>query len=211
MPAYARKEDARLQDSDAAQGAGLANVSVDELAPEFDEFAAVEAAKTGDQEALSALYGHYFPRVYRYVAARLLNSEDAEDVTTEVFLRIIDNIQGFTWRGLPFGAWVFRIARNEVVSHVRKQKVRGNAAQIDESIPDSSGDHAGAIELQFTIAEVRMAAEKLPEAQRQVIALRFGAGLSVAETAAALKKTENNVKVLQHKAIAKLQTLVRLD
>ena len=81
--------------------------------------------------------------------------------------------------------------------------------KITESIPDGSPDHVLEIETQFTIAIVRQAAEKLPEAQRQVIALRFGAGLSVAETAKALKKTENNVKVLQHKAIAKLQTLTR--
>jgi len=200
-----------LQDSGAAQGADLAQISVHELAPGFDEFAAVEAAKEGDQGALSALYEHYFPRVYRYVAARLINREDAEDVTTEVFLRIIDNINGFTWRGLPFGAWVFRIARNEVVSHVRKQKVRGMPALLDESIPDASEDHTRVVEVEFTMIEVRAAASRLPEAQRQVIALRFGAGLSVAETASALKKTENNVKVLQHKAIAKLQTLVRLD
>jgi RNA polymerase sigma-70 factor (ECF subfamily) len=61
----------------------------------------------------------------------------------------------------------------------------------------------------MTVATIRAAAEKLPEAQRQVIALRFGAGLSVAETAQSLGKTENNVKVLQHKAIAKLQIMVR--
>ena len=189
----------------------MAQISVGELAPEFDEFACVEAAKEGDQGALSALYEHYFPRVFRFVAARLVNSEDAEDVTTEVFLRIIDNIGGFTWRGLPFGAWVFRIARNEVISHVRKQKVRGMPAPLDESIPVASEDHTRVVEFAFTMAEVRTAAARLPDAQRQVIALRFGAGLSVAETASALKKTENNVKVLQHKAIAKLQTMVRLD
>ena len=189
----------------------MANVSVGELAPEFDEQAVVTAAQRGDQSALSDLYEHYFPRVYRYVASRLGNTEDAEDVTEEIFLRLIDNLGTFTFRGLPFGAWVFRIARNELVSHVRRQKVRSATAPLTEFIPDSAPDHVLEIETQFTIAIVRQAAEKLPEAQRQVIALRFGAGLSVAETAKALKKTENNVKVLQHKAIARLQTLVRRD
>ncbi len=184
---------------------------VDALAPEFDEQATVEAAQRGDQRALSDLYEYYFPKVYRYVNARLATSEDAEDVSTEVFLRIIDNIGSFTFCGLPFGAWVFRIARNEVVSFVRRQKVRGVTAELNESIADLNADHVVEIETQFTIAVVREAAERLPEAQRQVIALRFGAGLSVAETAAALSKTENNVKVLQHKAIAKLQTMVPRD
>ena len=112
-------------------------------------------------------------------------------------------------KSVPFGAWVFRIARNEVVSHVRRQKIRSGNAPLTETIQDPSPDHVEQIALQFTIATVRQATEKLPEAQRQVITLRFGAGLSVAETAKALGKTENNVKVLQHKAIAKLQTMVR--
>jgi len=195
----------------AAQGAGLADPSVGELASDFDEQAVVLAAQRGDQVALSHLYEYYFPRVYRFVATRLTSSEDAEDVTEEIFLRVIDNIGKFTFRGLPFGAWIFRIARNEVVSHVRRQKVRSVTAPLTEFIPDLSQDHVLEIETQFTMAMVREAAEKLPEAQRQVIALRFGAGLSVAETAQALKKTENNVKVLQHKGIAKLKTMVRHD
>ena len=197
--------------SGTAQGAGLAYTSVGEMAPDFDERAIVDAAQVGDQQALAALYDHYFPRVYRYVSTRLTSTEDAEDVTTEIFLRIIENLRSFSWRGLPFGAWVFRIARNEVVSHVRRQKVRSATAQLSESIQDPSPDHVDEIATAFTIATIREAAEKLPEAQRQVIALRFGAGLSVAETASALKKTENNVKVLQHKAIARLQTMVRSE
>jgi RNA polymerase sigma-70 factor, ECF subfamily len=182
---------------------------MDALAPEFDEVGVVEAAKRGEQEALSALYEHYFPKVYRYAATRLATTEDAEDVTEEIFLRIIDNIGSFAWRGLPFGAWVFRIARNEIVSHVRRQKVRGNIAPLSEFIPDHSPDHTLVVEMELTMVTVRKAMERLPEAQRQVVSLRFGSGLSVSETAQALGKTENNVKVLQHKAIAKLQQMVR--
>ena len=92
---------------------------------------------------------------------------------------------------------------------MRRQKVRTTTAQLTESIHDPTPDHVDTIVTAFTVATVREAAERLPEAQRQVIALRFGAGLSVAETAKALGKTENNVKVLQHKAIAKLQVMVR--
>lgn len=193
----------------AAQGADLANQTVGELAPDFDEQAVVVAAQQGDQGALARLYDHYFPRVYRYVSARLASNEDAEDVTTEIFLRIIENLRSFSWRGLPFGAWVFRIARNEVISHVRRQKVRTATAPLTETIQDPSPDHVDELVTQLTIETVRQATEKLPEAQRQVISLRFIAGLSVAETAQALGKTENNVKVLQHKAIAKLQSMVR--
>jgi RNA polymerase sigma-70 factor (ECF subfamily) len=189
----------------------LANPTVDALAPEFDEGIVVEAAKRGDQDALGELYEHYFPPVYRYVASRLVSTEDAEDVTEEIFLRVIHNLGSFSWRGLPFGAWIFRIAHNEVVSHVRRQKTRATTVELTELIPDSAQDHALVVEFELTMEAVKKATGSLPEAQRQVIALRFGAGLTVAETAEALKKTENNVKVLQHKAIAKLQQLVRRD
>ena len=171
----------------------------------------MEAAQSGNQVALARLYEHYFPRVYRYACARLGNNEDAEDVTEEIFLRVIDNIDGFSFRGLPFGAWVFRIARNEVVSHVRRQKTRTATAPLNDSIADQSRDHVLELELKLDIAQVREATGRLSEAQRQVIELRFGAGLSVAETAQVLKKSENNVKVLQHKAIARLQSLVHLQ
>lgn len=186
----------------------MAKPPVEERVPEFDEFAVVEAARRGSQAALADLYEHYFPKIYRYVLVRL-GPEDAEDVTTEVFLRVIDNISGFTWRGLPFGAWIFRIARNEVVSHVRRQKVRSNTTQLTDSISDDGFREFDRVETELTVAVIQKAAEQLPEAQRQVIALRFGAGLTVAETARALNKTENNVKVLQHKGIAKLQQMVK--
>ena len=187
----------------------MATLRVEQLATDFDEHAAVEAAKLGEAEALGRLYEHYFPRIYRYVVSRLRSNEDAEDVTEEVFLRIIDNIGSFEWRGLPFGAWVFRIARNEVVSHVRRQRSRGMSAQLTESIPDEGRDHTELVEIDLTFKVVQVAIEQLPEAQRQVVTLRFVAGLTVAETAQTLKKTENNVKVLQHKAIARLQIMMR--
>jgi RNA polymerase sigma-70 factor (ECF subfamily) len=187
----------------------VAKLSVDELAPDFDEFAVVEGAKSGEHSALTTLYEFYFPRVYRYAVARLGNGEDAEDVTEEIFLKIIDNIGSFAWRGLPFGAWVFRIARNETVSYARKRKTRRPTAQLSETIEDESTNFVAQVEQASLLRVVREAADRLPEAQRQVIALRFGAGLSVAETARSLNKSENNVKVLQHKAIARLQQMVK--
>lgn len=191
-----------------ALGACVEPMAPSELAPDFDERLAVEQAQSGNQEALSTLYSFYFPRVYRYVAGRVRSTQDAEDVTEEVFLKLVANLKRYEWRGLPFGAWVFRIARNEVVSHARRQRRRGIPAQLSETMPDDRQDHVAAYELQATIEVVREATAKLPPAQRDVISLRFGAGLSVAETALALGKTQNNVKVLQHKAIAKLQGMV---
>ncbi len=182
-----------------------------ELAPEFDERRLVERAQGGDREALGDLYSFYFPRVYRYVAGRVRSTQDAEDVTEETFLRMVTHLRRFQWRGAPFGAWVFRIARNEVISHVRRQRRRGARAPLPEELGDARQDHAAAFEQHDLLRQVRLASERLPEAQADVIALRFGAGLSVAETARALAKTENNVKVLQHRAIAKLRGMVRRE
>ena len=191
-----------------ARGARVDSMALRELTPDFDERKAVEQAQAGDEEALSTLYTFYFPRVYRYVSGRVRSTQDAEDVTEEVFLRVVTNLRKFEWRGLPFGAWVFRIARNEVVSHSRRKKRWGIPAPLSEAIPDARQDHVAELELHTTIQMVRDATAKLSPAQRDVINLRFGAGLSVAETAEVLGKTQNNVKVLQHKAIARLQGMI---
>jgi len=169
----------------------------------------VDAAKAGNEQALSELYTLYFPRVYRYILARTGNSYDAEDLAEEVFMRVLEAIQRFQWREAPFSAWLFRIAHNAVISQRRKDGARGRSAPLSEGLALDSQGPDEMVETQLTILEVRRAAEKLPEAQRQVIALRFGAGLSVAETARAMNKGEGNVKVIQHKAIAKLKEMVR--
>jgi len=169
----------------------------------------VDAARAGSEAALSELYTLYFPRVYRYILARTGNSYDAEDLTEEVFMKVLEAIGRFEWREAPFSAWLFRIAHNAVISQRRKDGARGRSAPLTDGL---ALDHAGPdelVETRLALRGIMDAAQKLPEAQRQVIALRFGAGLSVAETARAMNKGEGNVKVIQHKAIAKLREMVR--
>jgi RNA polymerase sigma-70 factor (ECF subfamily) len=169
----------------------------------------VDAARAGSDAALSELYTLYFPRVYRYILARTGNSYDAEDLTEEVFMKVLEAIERFEWREAPFSAWLFRIAHNAVISQRRKDGARGRSAPLTEGL---ALDHQGPDELvesRLALRDIMDAAQKLPEAQRQVIAFRFGAGFSVAETARAMNKGEGNVKVIQHKAIAKLREMVR--
>ncbi len=169
----------------------------------------VDAARAGSDAALSELYALYFPRVYRYILARTGNTYDAEDLTEEVFMKVLEAIERFEWREAPFSAWLFRIAHNAVISQRRKNGARGRSAPLTEGL---AIDHQGPDELvenRLALRDIMDAAQKLPEAQKQVIALRFGAGLSVAETARAMNKGEGNVKVIQHKAIAKLREMVR--
>jgi RNA polymerase sigma-70 factor (ECF subfamily) len=180
----------------------------DAIAPDVER-ETVDRARQGDQQALADLYDWYMPRVYRYAVARLGNTHEAEDLTEEVFLKMLGAIGGFRWREVPFSSWLFRIAHNCIASHYRRAAQRGGpTTAIPEDHIDGRHDIAAAIEEQITIEEVRRAAAELPEAQRDVIALRFAVGLSIAETAKALGKREGNVKALQHKAVARLQKML---
>ena len=168
----------------------------------------VDAAREGDGAALSELYNLYFPRVYRYILARTGNTYDAEDLAEEVFMRMLAAIERFEWRDAPFSAWLFRIAHNAVISQRRRDGARGPSAPLSESLPMNSLGPEELVEKRMALNEIMRAAETLPDAQRQVISLRFAAGLSVAETARVMNKGEGNVKVIQHKAIVKLREMM---
>ena len=181
------------------------------MSPNLDahgERAVVDAARAGDEAALAELYSLYFPRVYRYILARMGNPYDAEDLTEEVFLRVLDAIERFQWREAPFSAWLFRIAHNAVISQRRKDGARGRSSPLSEALPVDSQGPEEMVANRLALNEIMKAAETLPEAQRRVISLRFAAGLTVAETARAMGKGEGNVKVIQHKAIAKLREML---
>lgn len=178
-----------------------------EDARQEEERRTIELARAGDSQALSQLYDSYFPRVYRYVFARTGSPAEAEDITEETFLRMLRGIGDFQWRQAPFGAWLFRIARNQVISHARKNGSR-REGPLAESTVDTAPDPLSQVESHLSFEEVLEKAKLLSGAQREVIWLRFAVGLSVGDTARVLGKREGNVKVLQHKAIARLQKLM---
>jgi len=178
------------------------------VSPELER-ETVDRARSGDQQALADLYDWYMPRVYRYAVAHLGNSVEAEDLTEEVFLKVLGAIGDFRWREVPFSSWLFRIAHNQVATHFRRAAQRGGATTaIPEGMIDWRHDLATTVEERITLEEVRRATEQLPDAQREVIALRFAVGLSIADTAKTLGKREGNVKALQHKAVARLQKIL---
>lgn len=178
----------------------------------------VERAGRGEQEAMGLLYDTYLARVYRFCLARVSNEADAEDLAEEIFLKVLGAIDGFEWRDLgvaddgtarsSFAAWLFRIAHNHVISFHRRAAARGPSAELSESIRDERRGPQELTETKLTIEEVFEAVRELPDAQREVILLRFGAGLTVAETAEALDKQQTNVKVLQHKGVQRLKRML---
>ena len=168
----------------------------------------IERARAGDQQALAAVYDWYLPRVYRYVLSRLGNVAEAEDLTEDIFLRMLGAIADYKRTGVPFSAWLFRIARNHLVSYYRKNGNRKDHGTLQETMADSRQDPASIVETQLILGEVAEAVQRLPDAQRDVIALRFAVGLSIAETAQVLGKRQGNVKALQHKAVTRLQKIL---
>jgi RNA polymerase sigma-70 factor (ECF subfamily) len=169
----------------------------------------IEDAQSGDLDALALLYDNHINQVYRYALARLGNTHDAEDVAEEIFLKMLAGLPSYEWRKVPFAAWLMKIARNEVVSFARRNVKRSQDTELpDELVDKRNNDPAETAERLLALEDLREAVALLPEAQREVIILRFASGLSVADTAKALGKRENNVKVLQHKGMQRLQTLM---
>ena len=169
-----------------------------------DEESLVRRAQQNDQQALSRLYEEYFERVYRYVAIRVGNRLDAEDITSQVFIKVVQSLPSYKLRGLPFSAWLFRIARNQVIDHMRKHSVKIETTWI-EPLAISQEDPTKLAELNIAIDELVKALMLLTEAQREVIELRFAAELSIAETAGIMGKSEGAVKALQYSALVALR------
>ena len=178
-----------------------------EIQSQPDVSALVREAQQGGAAAFSALYEHYYDSIFRYVSFRTGNTAEAEDITAEVFVRMIESIHRFKWQGYPFSSWLFRIAHNLVVDFYRKRG-RRRMVSLEDAPPimeEGVVDADARMDLELTMGDVRRAMEDLTDLQREAITLRFAAGLSVAETAKAMGKKDNAVKALQHAGLKKLR------
>ena len=169
-----------------------------------DEENLVRRAKERDQEAFAQLYEEYFDKIYRYITLRIGDRMEAEDITQQVFLNAIRAISSFKLRGVPFSAWLFRIAHNQVVDYLRKKTKRATAP-LEESLIISEDDPQLIAEQKQDVERLRLATRKLTPAQREVIAFRFAGELSIAQVAKVMGKSEGAVKALQHSAIVALR------
>lgn len=169
-----------------------------------DEASLVRRAQQYDQEAFAKLYETYFDKIYRYVMVRIGNTAEAEDMTQQVFINALKSISSFKWRGVPFSAWLFRIAHNQVIDY-RRKKSRTITVPIDDLPLASNDDPQKIAELNIEVERLAEATKHLTEAQRQVISLRFAAGLPISDVAKTMGKSEGAVKALQHSAIKALR------
>lgn len=168
----------------------------------------VRNAKNGDQQAFEEIFNRCQPAIFRYFHFRLQDTTEADDLTGEVFVRMVEKIKSYDDQGRPILAWLYTIARNLLTDHFRKKGHRVQV-ELDESLPET--EIPNPVEISETNAQenqIRLALRQLTEIQRQVIILRFLEDRSIAEVGAIMGTNEGAVKALQHRALASLKRLL---
>lgn len=174
--------------------------------------ALVELAQKGDGEAFGQLYDNYVSTIYRYVYYRVGAHALAEDLTSETFLRALRALASFRWQGRDFGAWLVTIARNLITDHYKSGRFRLEVTTGEMLDHDSAADGPENDVLASLTNEALLGALKeLGAEQQECLVLRFLNGLSVAETAKVLGKTDGAIKQLQLRAVRNLAKLLPED
>ena len=180
-------------------------MSANAVTPAADLRRLVDLAQRGDREALEGLYLIHFDRIYSYLHLSVGNRHDAEDLTTQTFLKMLESIKRFRWQSAPFSAWLFRIAHNLAMDHFRASR----RWQPEEEVPEPHGEEEPSAEAEALQLIGRQSMleliENLSQEQQQVLTLKFVFNFPNAEVATILDKTEGAVKSLQHRALASLQ------
>jgi len=167
-----------------------------------DDERALIAAAQDDPARFGDLYDRYVHRVYGFVSRRVGNRAEAEDITSAVFEQALASLPRFEWRGVPFAAWLIRIAANALADHWRR--AAREAGDPAPEVPDVA--EMAAIERRAMLFQL---VERLPDLQRRVIELRFGEEKSIRDIAAALGRSEGAVKQLQLRALENLRKEMR--
>ena len=165
----------------------------------------VERGQQGDRTALEELYLIHFDRIYSYLHMTVGNRHDAEDLTTQTFLRMLESIGKFRFQTAPFSAWLFRIAHNLSMDHFRANR----RWQPEEDVPEPHGSEERSAEDEAFQSIGRQSMleliDSLSQEQQQVLTLKFVFNFSNGEVATILGKTEGAIKSLQHRALVSLQ------
>ncbi len=172
---------------------------------ENDEHGLLKRALNGDAEAFGDLYLRYLDPIYRYIYFRVGSQEEAEDLTEEVFARAWEALSTFTLRGQPFTSWLYRIAHNLVVDYRRRQRPLPMPEEGLRTIAAQTLSPEEALAQSQEVAVLIAALRELDDEEQQVILLRFVQDLSHSEVAAIIGKSEGASRVIQHRALTKLQ------
>ncbi len=177
---------------------------------ELNEVELVRLARDGDAEAVGALYDRHQAQIFRYVWSRVDNQRLAEDLTGEIFTRMVVNLPKYRPSGIPFRAWLYRIAYNLIMDHYRTANGRHPLPlQHAHNLSHDGQNPSTIIETQLTIDRVRRALARLEPAQRDVVELRFLAGMSLREVAGTLDKSVAAIKSIQHRGLKALRAALQ--
>jgi RNA polymerase sigma-70 factor (ECF subfamily) len=172
-----------------------------------EEASLVARAKEGDETAISQLYRQNAPGIYGYVVSRVRDPALADDLTSEVFLRALEGLAQFEYRGIAISAWLYRIAHDRIADHFRRQAQRPTIPLEDDLLPAQDGIDQE-VDARLRVEHVGKAIEQLTAEQHQVILLRFVAGLKLGEVAHVMDRSAGAIKMLQLRALTRLRQLV---
>jgi RNA polymerase sigma-70 factor (ECF subfamily) len=170
----------------------------------------VKQVQRGDLEAFGIIYDRFFDQIYAYVLRQVGSPADAEDIVSGVFLEAVEKIDRFTWRGAGFAAWLFRIARNDVIDHFRRRGVGARETATTEDIVElaDAGRVEDLVEKAWTERELMQAIAGLSEEQRTVILLKLMFNFSNRQIGGVIGKSEGAVKALKHRALLSLRKIM---
>jgi RNA polymerase sigma-70 factor (ECF subfamily) len=177
------------------------------IMPAYDENSALHGLQTLDSQSIGGIYDQYFSEVYRYIRYRINDETIAEDIASDVFTRLIESVQKGQGPRSSLKGWLIATASNVVNDHLRRQ-YRRPVEGLSDTMPDLDTTILEQVDLREQNRLVRAAYLQLTPEQQDVLALRFGQGYSVEETAQLLRKKVNAVKALQFRALTSLQRLV---
>ena len=172
-----------------------------------DDRTLMQRVQKDDLDALRIIHHRYFSPLYNYALYRVSDPMSAEDITSEVFTRLLNVLRSSKTKPRSLRKWLFGVARNVVADYQRYQYRNQSVSpeDVEEILSQDMADPVTRLENSFEIAELKNAMTKITRDQQDVIALRFGAELSIKETAKVMKKSINAVKVLQFRAIKALR------
>jgi RNA polymerase sigma-70 factor, ECF subfamily len=170
-----------------------------------DEEGLVQRAQQQDNQAFAQLYEAYFDKIFRYIVLRVGNEAEAEDLTQQVFMKVLRSISSFKSKGPPFSSWVYRIAHNQVVDFLRQRNKKATVDIEGLSLPSTGEDTQHRMEKELDIEQLKEATKQLTASQQEVLSLRFAGELSIAQCAETMGKSEGAIKALQHAAVQSLR------
>lgn len=175
-----------------------------------EEASLIQRACRGDRDAIAMLYQQHIQAIYRYVSYRVSDCAAADDLTAEVFLRMVEGLPTFTLNGAPFEAWLYRIAAARVADYYRV-RTRHPETLLSDMEPDRAASPEGVLQVAEEQAELRAALHQLSEEHQDILLLRFVERKSHDEVALLLGKSVTAIKSAQHRALARLAELLGSD